>query len=279
MFLNQQLWAIYHMALKRESIRTLLLYDDGWRETDLSYKFIIICTNPMNFFKNLGWIEEIDKVEHIEREHSFYQNSEIFFNSCVIFKTGWSCQFIFIENKRETIFLKQSNIVVFIDRDQLIKSEQIRLDAIKSGQWHELPKETELEEIITDFYENALHLCHLYKQQLKHNLLMKQKEPLDRTIIYLLQWLNFLGECFYEDELKKISHLIDVPVMTNKPITFQLILEYIEAVDYLALLYLKCMNYQLESAKSMILKDYINYMINQETNDVKGNKLAIFRVS
>ena len=67
--------------------------------------------------------------------------------------------------------------------------------------------------------------------------------------------------------------------MMNKPITFQLILEYIEAVDYLALLYLKCMNYQLESAKSMILKDYINYMINQETNDVKGNKLAIFRVS
>ena len=261
MFLNHQLWAVYQMALKRESIRTLLLYDVGLGEADLSYKFIISSTEPMNYFKNLDWIEEVGQVEHIEREHSFYQNSEIVFNSCVIFKTGWSCQFIFIAAKRETIFLKQSNMIVFIDRDQFIKSEQIRLDAIKSGQWHELPKEIEFEELVIGFYENALHLCHLSKQKLKRDVLIKQKELLERPIIYLLQWLSFLGECFYEDELKKISPLIEVSIRAHQPITGQLILEYMEAVDDLVVLFLKCMNYELKSAQSMLLKDYINYMI------------------
>ena len=114
MFLNRQLWAIYHMALKRENIRMLLLDQDDFKASELNYKFIVMSTNPMMFLKNLDWMEEIDEVEHVEREHSFYQNSKIFFNSCVIFKTGWSCQFTFIEKNEQTIFLKQSNRLVLL---------------------------------------------------------------------------------------------------------------------------------------------------------------------
>ena len=216
MFLNRQLWAIYHMALKRENIRMLLLDQDDFKASELNYKFIVMSTNPMMFLKNLDWMEEIDEVEHVEREHSFYQNSKIFFNSCVIFKTGWSCQFTFIEKNEETIFLKQSNRLVFIDRDQLVKSEQIRFEALKNDQWHDLPEETELEEMMIDFYELVLRLCHLHKKSLKDNSLLKQNELLVRPIIYLLQWLNFLGECFSEDQFKQIDELTNLPIKEVK---------------------------------------------------------------
>ena len=62
MFLNRQLWAIYHMALKRENIRMLLLDQDDFKASELNYKFIVMSTNPMMFLKNLDWMEEIDEV-------------------------------------------------------------------------------------------------------------------------------------------------------------------------------------------------------------------------
>ncbi len=279
MFLNRQLWAIYHMALKRENIRMLLLDQDDFKASELNYKFIVMSTNPMMFLKNLDWMEEIDEVEHVEREHSFYQNSKIFFNSCVIFKTGWSCQFTFIEKNEETIFLKQSNRLVFIDRDQLVKSEQIRFEALKNDQWHDLPEETELEEMMIDFYELVLRLCHLHKKSLKDNSLLKQNELLVRPIIYLLQWLNFLGECFSEDQFKQIDELTNLPIKRGEEISIEAILLHLKAMDELVLRYLGCMNYQLVSGKLNILKDYIDYLINQEINVAKSNNLEIFRAN
>lgn len=279
MFLNRQLWAIYHMALKREIIRMLLLDQDDFKASELNYKFIVMSTNPMMFLKNLDWMEEIDEVEHVEREHSFYQNSKIFFNSCVIFKTGWSCQFTFIEKNEETIFLKQSNRLVFIDRDQLVKSEQIRFEALKNDQWHDLPEETELEEMMIDFYELVLRLCHLHKKSLKDNSLLKQNELLVRPIIYLLQWLNFLGECFSEDQFKQIDELTNLPIKRGEEISIEAILLHLKAMDELVLRYLGCMNYQLVSGKLNILKDYIDYLINQEINVAKSNNLEIFRAN
>ena len=279
MFLNRQLWAIYHMALKRENIRMLLLDRDDFKASELNYKFIVMSTNPMMFLKNLDWMEEIDEVEHVEREHSFYQNSKIFFNSCVIFKTGWSCQFTFIEKNEETIFLKQSNRLVFIDRDQLVKSEQIRFEALKNDQWHDLPEETELEEMMIDFYELVLRLCHLHKKSLKDNSLLKQNELLVRPIIYLLQWLNFLGECFSEDQFKQIDELTNLPIKRGEEISIEAILLHLKAMDELVLRYLGCMNYQLVSGKLNILKDYIDYLINQEINVAKSNNLEIFRAN
>ena len=279
MFLNRQLWAIYHMALKRENIRMLLLDQDDFKASELNYKFIVMSTNPMMFLKNLDWMEEIDEVEHVEREHSFYQNSKIFFNSCVIFKTGWSCQFTFIEKNEQTIFLKQSNRLVFIDRDQLVKSEQIRFEALKNDQWHELPAETELEEMMIDFYELVLRLCHLHKKSLKDNSLLKQNELLVRPIIYLLQWLNFLGECFSEDQFKQIDELINLPIKRDEEISIEVILLHLKAMDELVLRYLASMNYQLVSGKLNLLKDYIDYLINQEINVAKSNNLEIFRAN
>lgn len=279
MFLNRQLWAIYHMALKRENIRMLLLDQDDFKASELNYKFIVMSTNPMMFLKNLDWMEEIDEVEHVEREHSFYQNSKIFFNSCVIFKTGWSCQFTFIEKNEQTIFLKQSNRLVFIDRDQLVKSEQIRFEALKNDQWHDLPEETELEEMMIDFYELVLRLCHLHKKSLKDNSLLKQNELLVRPIIYLLQWLNFLGECFSEDQFKQIDELTNLPIKRGEEISIEAILLHLKAMDELVLRYLGCMNYQLVSGKLNILKDYIDYLINQEINVAKSNNLEIFRAN
>ena len=279
MFLNRQLWAIYHMALKRENIRMLLLDQDDFKASELNYKFIVMSTNPMMFLKNLDWMEEIDEVEHVEREHSFYQNSKIFFNSCVIFKTGWSCQFTFIEKNEQTIFLKQSNRLVFIDRDQLVKSEQIRFEALKNDQWHDLPEETELEEMMIDFYELVLRLCHLHKKSLKDNSLLKQNELLVRPIIYLLQWLNFLGECFSEDQFKQIDELINLPIKRDEEISIEVILLHLKAMDELVLRYLASMNYQLVSGKLNILKDYIDYLINQEINVAKSNNLEIFRAN
>lgn len=279
MFLNRQLWAIYHMALKRENIRMLLLDQDDFKASELNYKFIVMSTNPMMFLKNLDWMEEIDEVEHVEREHSFYQNSKIFFNSCVIFKTGWSCQFTFIEKNEETIFLKQSNRLVFIDRDQLVKSEQIRFEALKNDQWHDLPEETELEEMMIDFYELVLRLCHLHKKSLKDNSLLKQNELLVRPIIYLLQWLNFLGECFSEDQFKQIDELINLPIKRDEEISIEVILLHLKAMDELVLRYLASMNYQLVSGKLNLLKDYIDYLINQEINVAKSNNLEIFRAN
>lgn len=279
MFLNRQLWAIYHMALKRENIRMLLLDQDDFKASELNYKFIVMSTNPMMFLKNLDWMEEIDEVEHVEREHSFYQNSKIFFNSCVIFKTGWSCQFTFIEKNEETIFLKQSNRLVFIDRDQLVKSEQIRFEALKNDQWHDLPEETELEEMMIDFYELVLRLCHLHKKSLKDNSLLKQNELLVRPIIYLLQWLNFLGECFSEDQFKQIDELTNLPIKRGEEISIEAILLHLKAMDELVLRYLVCMNYQLVSGKLNLLKDYIDYLINQEINVAKSNNLEIFRAN
>lgn len=279
MFLNRQLWAIYHMALKRENIRMLLLDQDDFKASELNYKFIVMSTNPMMFLKNLDWMEEIDEVEHVEREHSFYQNSKIFFNSCVIFKTGWSCQFTFIEKNEQTIFLKQSNRLVFIDRDQLVKSEQIRFEALKNDQWHDLPEETELEEMMIDFYELVLRLCHLHKKSLKDNSLLKQNELLVRPIIYLLQWLNFLGECFSEDQFKQIDELTNLPIKRGEEISIEAILLHLKAMDELVLRYLACMNYQLVSGKLNLLKDYIDYLINQEINVAKSNNLEIFRAN
>ena len=279
MFLNRQLWAIYHMALKRENIRMLLLDQDDFKASELNYKFIVMSTNPMMFLKNLDWMEEIDEVEHVEREHSFYQNSKIFFNSCVIFKTGWSCQFTFIEKNEQTIFLKQSNRLVFIDRDQLVKSEQIRFEALKNDQWHDLPEETELEEMMIDFYELVLRLCHLHKKSLKDNSLLKQNELLVRPIIYLLQWLNFLGECFSEDQFKQIDELINLPIKRDEEISIEVILLHLKAMDELVLRYLASMNYQLVSGKLNLLKDYIDYLINQEINVAKSNNLEIFRAN
>ena len=279
MFLNRQLWAIYHMALKRENIRMLLLDQDDFKASELNYKFIVMSTNPMMFLKNLDWMEEIDEVEHVEREHSFYQNSKIFFNSCVIFKTGWSCQFTFIEKNEQTIFLKQSNRLVFIDRDQLVKSEQIRFEALKNDQWHDLPEETELEEMMIDFYELVLRLCHLHKKSLKDNSLLKQNELLVRPIIYLLQWLNFLGECFSEDQFKQIDELTNLPIKRGEEISIEAILLHLKAMDELVLRYLGCMNYQLVSGKLNLLKDYIDYLINQEINVAKSNNLEIFRAN
>lgn len=279
MFLNRQLWAIYHMALKRENIRMLLLDQDDFKASELNYKFIVMSTNPMMFLKNLDWMEEIDEVEHVEREHSFYQNSKIFFNSCVIFKTGWSCQFTFIEKNEQTIFLKQSNRLVFIDRDQLVKSEQIRFEALKNDQWHDLPEETELEEMMIDFYELVLRLCHLHKKSLKDNSLLKQNELLVRPIIYLLQWLNFLGECFSEDKFKQIDELTNLPIKRGEEISIEAILLHLKAMDELVLRYLSCMNYQLVSGKLNLLKDYIDYLINQEINVAKSNNLEIFRAN
>ena len=279
MFLNRQLWAIYHMALKRENIRMLLLDQDDFKASELNYKFIVMSTNPMMFLKNLDWMEEIDEVEHVEREHSFYQNSKIFFNSCVIFKTGWSCQFNFIEKNEQTIFLKQSNRLVFIDRDQLVKSEQIRFEALKNDQWHDLPEETELEEMMIDFYELVLRLCHLHKKSLKDNSLLKQNELLVRPIIYLLQWLNFLGECFSEDQFKQIDELTNLPIKRGEEISIEAILLHLKAMDELVLRYLGCMNYQLVSGKLNLLKDYIDYLINQEINVAKSNNLEIFRAN
>ena len=49
MLLNQQLWSVYQMASNRESIRALLLYDFEEEDTDLGYKFIVICTDPASF--------------------------------------------------------------------------------------------------------------------------------------------------------------------------------------------------------------------------------------
>ena len=267
------------MALKRENIRMLLLDQDDFKASELNYKFIVMSTNPMMFLKNLDWMEEIDEVEHVEREHSFYQNSKIFFNSCVIFKTGWSCQFTFIEKNEETIFLKQSNRLVFIDRDQLVKSEQIRFEALKNDQWHDLPEETELEEMMIDFYELVLRLCHLHKKSLKDNSLLKQNELLVRPIIYLLQWLNFLGECFSEDQFKQIDELTNLPIKRGEEISIEAILLHLKAMDELVLRYLGCMNYQLVSGKLNILKDYIDYLINQEINVAKSNNLEIFRAN
>ena len=104
-------------------------------DTDLGYKFIVICTDPASFFIDLNWVNEIDPVGHIEKERSFYQSSHIYFNCCIIFKTAWSSQFIFIKNDEKSYFFKQSKIIVFIDRDFLIKSERIRIEAMNFGQW------------------------------------------------------------------------------------------------------------------------------------------------
>ena len=73
MLLNQQLWSVYQMASNRESIRALLLYDFEEEDTDLGYKFIVICTDPASFFIDLNWVNEIDPVGHIEKERSFNQ--------------------------------------------------------------------------------------------------------------------------------------------------------------------------------------------------------------
>ena len=50
-------------------------------------------------------------------------------------------------------------------------------------------------------------------------------------------------------------------------------------MDELVLRYLGCMNYQLVSGKLNILKDYIDYLINQEINVAKSNNLEIFRAN
>ncbi len=280
MLFNQHLWAIYHMANRHDSIRALLLYDFEYNEeTETSYKFIIISPNPTTFFVDLNWIEEIDQVCHIEKEHSFYEQSDIYFNCCVIFKSGWSSQFIFIKNQHPKYFFKYRQLIVFIDRDKMIESEQIRIDAMTYGQWQDPPVENKFQELSSDFYEGILQVSRLIKNQ---QLMLARKlleSNIEQPIIYLVQWLSYFGQYFYEEELKKIEDLIHYPSKSKEILTFDQLALYLEVGDYLLLLYSKCMNYRRYSQQIIVLKDYIQLIFESEWVASNSNKFAMIRVN
>lgn len=280
MLFNEHLWAVYRMAHRHESIRALLLYDfESNEETEMSYKFIIISPNPTTFFVDLSWIEEIDQVWHIEKEHLFYEQSEIYFNCCVIFKSGWSSQFIFIKNQQPKYFFKYHQLIVFIDRDEMIKSEQIRIAAITYGQWQDPPTENRFKELSRDFYEGILQVSRLIKNQQLTLARQFLESNIEQPIIYLVQWLSYFGQYFYEKELKKIEGVIHYPSKSKELLTLDQLALYLDVGDYLLLLYSKSMNYRFDNQQIIVLKDYIQLIFESERDVSNSNKFAMIRVN
>lgn len=279
MLFNKRLWAIYQMANHHDSIRALLLYDFEIDSNESGYKFILICTNPSTFFIDLNWVKEIEPVSHIEKERSFYhQQDHIYFNCCVIFKSGWSSQFIFIKNNQPNYFLKQRKVIVFMDRDFLIKSEQIRIEAVNLGQWQDPPTENELRVLACEFYEGILQLCRLIKQQQLYLTLEIKEKCIEQTIIHLIQWLTYFGECFCEDELKEIRMLTNYPTQIIESITFRQLSKYIQLANNLFRLYCKHMKYNYQTQQVLLLKEYIEILLRQEQITSKGYKMDLVRV-
>ena len=279
MLLNQQLWSVYQMASNRESIRALLLYDFEEEDTDLGYKFIVICTDPASFFIDLNWVNEIDPVGHIEKERFFYQSSHIYFNCCIIFKTAWSSQFIFIKNDEKSYFFKQSKIIVFIDRDFLIKSERIRIEAMNFGQWKEPPIEVELRALVSDFYEEILQICRLIKQQPFYFTLSSPEFCIEWTIVHFVQWLSYFGVCFSVEELQDINALINSPSKVTEVISFKQLSKYIQLATHLLELYCDYTNYNYQTPQIVLLKEYIDIILRQENVRSEGYKMSLVRVN
>lgn len=279
MLLNKQLWSIYQMANKREVIKALLLYDFEEVEEELAYKFIVICTDPASFFMDLNWVNEIDPVWHIEKERSFYQQSHIYFNCCVIFKSGWSSQFIFIKNDESNYFVKQRKVIVFIDRDFLIKSEQIRIEAVSFGHWQEPPTEIELRTLACDFYEGILQVCRFIKQRQLYLTLPIKENCIEQTIVHLVQWVTYFGECFSVDELKEIRELTNYPSKVTESMTFKQLLKYMQLANRLFEIYCKYMKYDYHSQQIVLLKEYIDVFLNQEHVKFESYKKGLIRVN
>ncbi|MBQ8993237.1 MAG: hypothetical protein IJ085_03805, partial [Turicibacter sp.] len=203
MLLNQQLWSIYQMATKRDSIRGLFLYEvEGDR--GVSYKFLMISTNPTSFFMDIKWLTEIDDVYHIEKEYSFDEDTNHYFNFYTAFKSGWSTHFFVTENEQQIFSFNMPRLTVFIDRDEVINLSQSVIDSVSHSVL--IPNEEQLRELALEFYENALLQSHFFKSQSVNQL---PKSSMERIIIQLLQGLSGFKSYLLEEDYQLTRNLID----------------------------------------------------------------------
>ena len=263
MLLNQQLWSIYQMAIKRDCIRGLFLYEVE-DDRGMSYKFLMVSTDPTSFFMDIKWLTEIEDVYHIEKEYSFDERRTGYFNFYTVFKSGWSVHFIVTENEPQTFLFNMQKLMVFIDRDEVIHSSQLGIDWLSRSML--IPNEEQLKELALEFYESALLQSHFVKSQSLNQL---STSSMRSIIIQLLQGVSCFKLYLLEEDYQLIQKLMNVMKNRKENLAIHDFFNDLKIGSKLFEVYCELLKYQLTSSHLSLLKEYLNDLL----TEVTGNKI------
>lgn len=162
-------------------------------------------------------------------------------------------------------YFKDTKLQLLIDKDLRFKSEKIRIQAIKSHQWYQLPSAKRLTELTEDYYGMMLCCARLLKLGHEGDAIYLQSQFVEPFLIHLVQWLTYCGESFSNEEmahLQQVMRDVSIPVLSNQTKSkWEHFLNYLKTGEELLSHFATIMNYKLDHRNSIQLKDYISVLI------------------
>lgn len=277
--LDQHLWDIYTCCMGNHLVRSLILYEKQTIRTErILYKFVIFTPNPNYFFNQVNWVTQFGPIFHAESEYQFNQYGN-YLNCSAVYKMGWAVTFWFVSDELSFNYFKQKKMRLLIDKDQRFKKEQIKIEAIKYGKWHELPDQQDLIQVIETYYSYILKLFRLSRNQSLVNILTIENHILKSILISLIQWLTYCDELFMFEELGEINILLDdakdlVSLTKNKNYQSR-INSYLKIGESLITSYGEIMHYQTENLKIRHLKQCIHLQAIKYGEIISQNEIGL----